>query len=348
MIKFVDYPKQYKSIKKEIDFAIQDVINRGDFILRKDVEEFEKKLAKYVGAKYAVGVASGTDALILSLKALNIGQGDEVITTGYTFWATIEAIIHNQAIPVLVDIGQDLLMDTEQIEQRITPQTKAIIPVHIGGAVCEMNKICELALKYNLKIIEDTAQGLGGKYKEQMAGSIGDLGAFSFYPAKILGCYGDGGAITTNNLGLYEKLKMLRNHGRKSKDEMLFAGFSSRLDNLQAAILNVKLKYLPFYIKRRQEIAKMYNTGLKDVKFLRFPKSQTYQEYNLIAERRNELHQFLEEKGVETLMGIYKFPIYQPGKTILANQMVLRLPISPELTNEEINNVINAIKTFYQ
>ena len=345
IVKFVNYPRQYQAIKKEIDAAIQKCLDSGDFILREEVSDFEQSLAKYVGTKYAVGLNSGTDALVLALETLGIGAGDEVITTGYTFWATVEAIMHRLAIPVLVDIGEDLQIDVSQIEEKITLKTKAIIPVHIGGMICQMDKLKELALKHNLFIIEDAAQGLGIDYKGKKTGSLGDIGCFSFYPAKILGAYGDAGAITTDNWRWYERIKLLREHGGKRAPQCV--GYNSRLDNMQAAILNVKFKYLDGAIKKRREIAKMYDKGLGKIAKIRLPVSQTYQEYNLICENNVKLHQYLKDGGIETILGAYHFPIEQPMGARSANHSVLRLPISPELTADEIDYVIKTINEFY-
>ena len=347
IVPFVDFPASYKKIKLEIDAAIQRCLNNGDFILRKDVEEFEENLAKYVGVKYAVGVNSGTDALFLSLKALEIGQGDEVITSGYTFWATVEAIINCGAKPVLADIQRDsLLIDPEDIKKKITDRTKAIIPVHIGGNVCDMNTIMDIALEKDLFVIEDAAQGLGA-----IKNPTTNAQCFSFYPAKVLGCYGDGGAITTNVKKIAEKVRLLRDHGRKTKHETVCVGYNSRLDNIQAAILNVKLARIEEIIARRIEIADIYDNGLSclnGIGQIVLPKSKTYQEYNLVVPwKRDDLYKFLKEKGVETIVGDYTFPEKQPVKAKIANGNILRLPIWPTLTDKQIEYVITAIKNFY-
>lgn len=341
-VKFVDFPASYKEIKPEIDKAIQKVLNKGDFILRDEVEKFEKALAKYTGTKYAVGTNSGTDALFLSLKALGIGKGDEVITTGYTFWATVEAIINCGATPVLVDINKyDLLIDPEDIKKKITANTKAIIPVHIGGDVCKMKTIKAIAKEWDLYIIEDSAQALGASKL------VGDVACFSFYPAKVLGCYGDGGAIVTNKKKLADRIRLLRNHGGKPHPQ--FVGYNSRLDNLQAAILNVRLKTLPRLIKRRQEIAKIYDKGLCDIVGIELPTSFTYQEYNfeLLTWGREKLYEYLKEAGIETIKGDYTFPMEAPMIVKKANKTILRLPIWPTLKDYQIKYVIKTIENFY-
>ena len=343
-VPFVDFKQSFQDIKSEVMPEIERVLANGDLILRQDVEDFENNLAKYVGTKYAVGVANGTDALFLSLKALGISVGDEVITSGYTFWATVEAIINCGATPVLADIGDDLLIDPEDVASKITSKTKAILPVHIGGAVCDMDKIMEIAKRHNLFVIEDTAQALGANPKP-----CGDIQTYSLYPAKVLGCFGDGGAITTNDKDLADKIKLLRDHGRKTKHETVCVGYNSRLDNLQAAVLNVKLKHLPEIIKRRQEIASIYDKELKDIKGIYLPKSTTYQEYNLyVPEVRGELEHFLEEKGIEIILGDYTFPMEVPNKVLMANRSVIRLPIWPTLTNQQIDYVAKQIREFFK
>ena len=204
-IPFVNYPLQYRNLEEEISKAIKDVLNRGDLILRKDVEEFEKNLASFLGVKYAVGVNSCTDAMILSLKAAGIKEEDEVITVSHTFFATIEAIVHCGAKPILIDVNEDFLMDADKIEKAITPKTRAIMPVHLNGRVCGMDKIMEIAEKNNLIIIEDAAQALGAMFENKKAGSFGLAGCFSFYPAKLLGAFGDAGAVVTNDETIFER-----------------------------------------------------------------------------------------------------------------------------------------------
>ncbi len=363
-VPFVNYPLEYKNLELEIDSAIKSVLTRGDLILRKDVEDFEKTLASLVGTKYAIGVNSCTDAMILSLKAAGIGPGDEVITVSHTFFATIAAIKHAGAKPILTEVAEDFLMDPEKIEELIKPETKAIMPVHLNGRTCNMERIMELAEKYGLIVIEDAAQALGAKFNGKGAGSFGLAGCFSFYPAKILGAAGDGGAITTNNQEFYEKIKLFRDHGRKTKDEIVLYGFTSRLDNLQAAILNVKIKYLPEWIERRREIARIYHQGLANISQVKLPffddadnmHFDVFQNYVLKAEKRDELYNFLKEKGVETLikdsvanhkhaeLGLANFVL--PYTEQLA-QEVISLPLYPELKNEQLEYVIKSVREFY-
>ena len=361
-IPFVNYPLQYRNLEEEISKAIKDVLNRGDLILRKDVEEFEKNLASFLGVKYAVGVNSCTDAMILSLKAAGIKEEDEVITVSHTFFATIEAIVHCGAKPILIDVNEDFLMDADKIEKAITPKTRAIMPVHLNGRVCGMDKIMEIAEKNNLIIIEDAAQALGAMFENKKAGSFGLAGCFSFYPAKLLGAFGDGGAVVANDEHFAEKIRLLRNHGQKTKTEIVLYGFTSRLDNLQAAVLNVKFKYLPSFIERRREIAGLYNQGLSDLTEVKLPPKSderhfdVYQNYVARAEKRDELFEFLKEKGVETLikdpfpnhlqaeLGLSRFSL--PLTEQLAKE-VISLPLYPELTDSQIEYVISCIREFY-
>ena len=362
-VPFVAYKKQYKDLKQEIDTAIERVLEKGDLILRQDVDDFEQNLAQFTGAKYAVALNSGTDALFLSLLAAGIGKGDEVITVSHTFIASISTIIQVGAKPVLVDVKDDFLID-EEIEKAITEKTKAIIPVYLNGRMPDIERIMEIAKKHNLVVIEDSAQALGAKYKGRKAGSVGLTACFSFYPAKILGCFGDGGAITTNSKEIADKIRLLRDHGQETKTKIVCYGWNSRLDNLQAAVLNIKIKHLPEWIKRRREIADMYNNGLKDIKEIKLPSApqdishfDVFQNYVLRAKQRDKLFGFLKEKGVETLikdpipnhwhenlnLSHFKLPVTEE----LAKE-VTSLPMYPELTNEQVEYVIDSVKDFYK
>ena len=363
-VSFVGYKQQYQELKEEMDKKIQETLKEGNLILRGDVEEFEKSLASFVGVKYAVGLNSGTDALILSLKAAGIGAGDEVITVSHTFMATIASIVHVGAKPILIEVGEDFDMDISKIEEVITSKTKAIIPVHLNGRVCDMDKIMEIAKKYNLIVIEDAAQALGAKFNGKKAGSFGLTSCFNFYPAKILGSYGDAGAIVTDSEEIDKKIRLLRDHGQETKTKIVCFGWTARLDNLQAAILNVKFKYLTGWIEGRREIAKKYTEALKDVLGIKLPPSpdsdnsyfDVFQNYVLKAERRDKLFNFLKENGIETLIkdpipnhmqegvGLSDFKL--PYTEQLAKE-VISLPMYPELTNEEVNYVIDMVKEFY-
>jgi len=364
-IPFVNYPLQYRNLEKEIDTAIKRVLSQGDLILRQDVEEFEENIASFLDAQYAVGVNSCSDALIFSLMAAGIKQGDEVITVSHTFFSTIEAIVHSGAVPILIEVGEDFNMNVESIEPAITSRTKAIIPVHLNGRICDMEKLVAIAQKHNLVIIEDAAQALGAAFDGRKAGTFGLTGCFSFYPAKLLGAAGDGGVVITNNEEIAEKIRLLRNHGQKNKNKILCYGFTSRLHNLQAAILNVKFKYLPKWIEKRREIAKIYNDGLSKVEGIKLPPApnsdsryfDVYQNYVLRAQNRDKLFEFLKERGVEALikdpvpnhlhkglsLSYFRLPITEQ----LARE-VISLPMYPELTNEQIEYVISILRDFYK
>ena len=362
-VRFVNYSLQYKNLKPAIDRAIQRVLSQGDLILRHDVEEFEKNIGSFVGTKYAIGVNSCTDALIFSLMAAGIKKGDEVITVSHTFFATVEAIVHSGASPVLVDVGKDFLINVDEVKKAITKKTRAILPVHLNGRVCDMEKLMAIGKKHRLVVIEDAAQALGAMYKKKKAGSFGLASCFSFYPAKILGAAGDGGAVVTNNREVAKKIYLLRNHGQKSKTNIACMGFTSRLHNLQAAILNVKIPHLPKWIGQRQEIARQYNEGLADIEGIKIPPKSddshfdVYQNYVLRALKRDNLFTYLKEKGVETLIkdpiplhyhkaiGLRKFHL--PYTEQLAKK-VLSLPMFPELTTKEVEYVIQCIKEFYK
>jgi dTDP-4-amino-4,6-dideoxygalactose transaminase len=363
-ISFVNYKIQYRNLKAEIDEKIQKTLGEGNLILREDVAEFENNLASFLGVKYAVGVNSGTDALILSLRAAGIGEGDEVITVSHTFMASISSIIHVGAKPVLIEVGEDFNMDMNKVEEAITLKTKAILPVHLNGRVCNMDELMRIAQKHNLVVIEDAAQALGAEFNGRKAGSFGLAGCFSFYPAKILGAYGDAGAVATNDEGIAEKIRLFRDHGQKTKTEIVCLGQTARLDNLQAAALNVKFKYLSGWLKRRREIADMYQQGLKDIPGIQLPPSpgsdslhfDVFQNYVLKAGRRNELFGFLKEKGIETLIkdpvpnhkqkALSQYSFHLPYSEELAEK-VISLPMYPELTDEEVKYVIDKIKEFY-
>lgn len=362
-VPFVNYPLQYQKLKSEIDKVIKDVLLRGDLILRKDVEEFEKNIANFIGTKFAIGVNSCTDAMILSLVAAGIGEGDEVITVAHTFFSTVEAIYRVGAKPILVDVEEDFLMDVNKIEPAITSKTKVILLVHLNGRVCDMEKLMEIAKKHNLIVIEDSAQALGAKFNGKTAGSFGLTGCFSFYPAKILGGLGDGGMVVTNDRTLAEKIRFLRDHGQKTKTEIVCYGFNSRLDNLQAAILNLKFKYLSKWIERRREIANLYYQGFLDIPEVKLPPKSdkrhfdVYQNYVLRASKRDELAVYLKERGVETLikdpialhhhraLGLSHFKL--PYTEKLAKE-VISPPMYPELTNGQVEYVIDSIHNFYK
>ena len=364
MIPFVDLKAQYNSIKDEIDEAIQNVLNNTSFIMGKELKEFEKEFAQFCNIKYAIGVANGSDALILALKSCGISEGDEVITVPNTFIATTEAITHVGGKIVFVDIDpKTYTIDVSRIEEKITDKTKAIIPVHFYGQSADMDPIIKLSRKYNLKIIEDAAQAHGAEYKGKKVGSLGDIGCFSFYPAKNLGAYGDAGMITTNNEEIAKKLKLLRNHGRITKKyEHEIEGYSSRLDNLQAAILRVKLRHLSKWNNMRRKNAKKYNKLLSNIDGIIPPYEADYAKhvYHLYVIRvgeRDILREELKSEGVATgihypiplhLQPAYKYLGYKEGDfpvTEGCSQKILSLPMYAELSGEQINEIVYSIKS---
>ena len=369
--KFIGY---YSPNKKEIDEAIFGCLEKGDLIFRQDTVNFEKNFAKFVGCKYGISCDSCTGAMFLSLAALNIGAGDEVITVSHTYVATIDVIWHCGAKPVLVDIGDDMEMNVDLIEKAITKKTKAIIPVHLDGRMVNMEKLMKIAKKYNLIVIEDAAQAIGAKFKGKQAGSWGITGNFSFYPAKILGSYGDGGMIATNNKKLADKLYLLRDHGEKpsylrtarDRDKVAFFGYNSLLDNVQAAVLNVKLKHLPDWIKRRREIAGIYHNNMADIPQIELPIApnsdkrffDVFQNYVIRVEKRDELRTYLTKNGVETLAkwvipnhkqkGLKILNQFKLPKTEQISKKVISLPMYPELTDKQIEYTTNIVRDFYK
>ena len=363
-VRFVNYPRQYQQLKKEFNRVYEEIMSGGDFILRRHLEEFERRIADYVGTKHAIGVNTGTDALYLSCQALGFGPGDEVITVAHTFVATVGAIAQCRATPILADIREDFNMDVDKIEPLITSRTKGIIPVHLNGHACAMDRIMALAGKYKLKVIEDAAQALGAEFKGKKCASFGDTGIFSFYPAKMLGTAGDGGMICTNDDLLARKLKAFRDNGRVDSVEVIECfGWCSRLDNLHAAILNMKLDYFQPWIKRRREIARLYDDGLSAVRGIMIPPQapndyfDVYQNYVIRAKQRDELVGYLKDSGIEVLVS-WPIPLHQQEAlglthfklpmTERVSKEVISLPMYPELTDEEANMVIETIKGFFK
>lgn len=365
-VPFVDLKIQYQQLKKNIDFAIQNVIERSAFILGQECEQFEKKFAEYVGMNYCIGVGSGTDALRLALEALKIGPGDEVITVPDTYIATCEAITHVGAKVRFVDVQpQTYNINPEKIEKAITFSTKAIIPVHLYGQPADMDPIVEIASRHHLYVIEDCAQAHGAIYKGRKVGTFGHVSCFSFYPGKNMGAYGDGGAVLTNDPDIAERVQLLRNHGQKVKYEHLVVGYCHRLDNLQAAILNVKLPFLDEWNAQRRHHADLYNQLLKDVPGIVKPYVLPYVEpvYHLYVIRvmdgkRDALQKYLTQMGIQTglhypipvhLQPAYQTLGHQPGDFPVSEKLAkegLSLPMYPELKEEQIEYVSDHIKRF--
>jgi len=362
-VRFVNYPKQYAMMKKEFDGVFEEIMSKGDFILRSHLENFEKNIASYLGVKHARGVNTGTDALYLLAQAL-FKPGDEVITVAHTFVATVGSIVQKGAIPVLVDVRDDFNIDPDKIEEVITPKTRGIIPVHLNGHACEMDKIISIARKHNLIVVEDAAQALGAKYKNKFCASFGTAGIFSFYPAKMLGTAGDGGMVVTSDDKLARTITAFRDNGRVESVEIIECfGWCTRLDNLHAAILNMKFKYFDKWIKRRREIAALYDEGLNGVGDIKIhPKSgpeyfDVYQNYVIRTSKRNELVKYLKENGVEVLVS-WPTPLHKQKALGLSHfhlpmtekisAEVISLPMYPELENSEVMFVIDTIKNFFK
>ena len=378
-IPILDLKPQYESLKAEINEAIARVVESGQFIMGPDVKLFEQEVAAYLGVKHAIAVNSGTDALFISLRALGIGSGDEVITTPFTFFATAEAISHVGATPVFVDIDERTFnFNPDLIEKQITERTKAILPVHLFGRPAEMGKIMALAKKHNLKVVEDCAQSFGARYQGncntcdgscqpqayvgKQTGTIGDIGAYSFFPSKNLGAYGDGGLIATNDDTLAECARMLRVHGSRKKYYNEVVGYNSRLDTLQAAILRVKLPHIDTWNEGRRSVAQRYNELLKEIPGVVIPDKSpcpehVYHQYTIriLGGKRNALQQHLTEAGISTMVyypvPVHCLPIYiDLGYTLataeMAAQEVLSLPIWPDMAFEVQEQVVDTLKSF--
>ncbi len=360
-IPLVDLKAQYASIKPEVDEAIKRVIDNASFILGQEVTEFEQAFARYVGAKGAVGVASGTSALQLSLLACGVGPGDEVITTAHTFIATAEAVSQTGAKPVFVDIDpQTYNLDPSRVEAAITPRTKAILPVHLYGQPADLGALMEIAERHHLYLIEDAAQAHGAEYKGQRCGSIGHLACFSFYPGKNLGAYGDAGGVTGNDEALLTKVRKLRDHGRLTKYEHDEIGFGERIDALHAAILSAKLPHLEAWTEARRSHARLYNEMLAGSDLVTPVESSqvrhVYHLYVIRTQRRGAILDHLKQKGIGA--GIhYPIPLHrQPAYlkqgygdvslpvTEQAAQEIVSLPMYPELTVEQLAYVAEAVK----
>lgn len=336
-VRFFQPGKAYQLYKDEYDEAISDVLSRGDLILRNDVDEFEKALADFCGTKYAIGLNSGTDALYLALWAHGIGPGDEVLVPSHTFVATAQVVAQLGAKPVLYDLGGP-------VSHLVTPNTRAIMPAHIAGKFeGDMNDVMEFAKNHNLIVIEDACQSLGAVQHGKKAGTFGVAGAFSFYPAKILGAFGDAGGLVTNDEWLYNEVKELRNHYKTTGEKW---GINSRLDNLQAAVLNLKIARLPETLKRREEIAEIYLNSLTGVGLPPREEGRVWQDFIVTTPKRDELYTYLKEKGIETMKNEYPFPIPKGPRSVQFEKESLRLPINEVLTDEEVMEVINAINDF--
>jgi UDP-2-acetamido-2-deoxy-ribo-hexuluronate aminotransferase len=370
-IKMVDLKAQYLRIKAEVDAAIQEVLTSTAFIQGPQVSDFSKALSQYIGGAHVVGCANGTDALQIAMMALDLKPGDEVILPVHTYVATAEVIALLGLTPVFVDVDeQTFTIDVSQIENKITTKTKAIVPVHLYGQCADMESINKIASLHNLFVIEDTAQALGADFTfsngiTKKAGTIGTIGTTSFFPSKNLGCFGDGGAIFTNDSSLAERMKMIANHGQRLKYQHDIIGINSRLDTLQAAILNVKLKYLNDYQQKRNEAASFYDKYLIDLSEVSTPKrldysTHVFHQYTLKVSRRDDLQKYLQDKGIPTMI-YYPIPLHfqkayqQTGVghgffpvTERLSKSVISLPIHTEMKQDELEYITNTIETFYR
>lgn len=362
-VPILDLKLETTELREELMQAVGRVLDRADFIMGEDVHLFEQEVAHYLGVKHAIGVNSGTDALVISLRALNIGKGDEVITTPFTFFATAESISSVGAKPVFVDIDpRDFNINLDLIEDAITEKTKAIMPVHLYGNPVNMSRLVSIAKKHDLKIIEDCAQSFGARWQNQHTGTFGHLGAYSFFPSKNLGAYGDGGLIATNDDALAETARMLRVHGSRKKYHNEIIGYNSRLDTIQAAILRVKLSYIEQWNTNRRATAKAYNTILAnkpDIITPEITEGHVFHQYTIRVqnEKRESLKKGLAERGIGTM--VYypipqdELPIYEKQYpnykcSALAAQEVLSLPIdyfseSTQTTNMIANNILDQL-----
>lgn len=363
-VPFFNYAALFNSRKEKYTELLTDVLSRGAYILQNELVEFERNLAKFLGVKHVIGVADGTNALMLALRALGISQDDEVIMASHTYVATAAAVHYVGATPILVECGEDHMIDPESIRKAITPNTKVIMPTQLNGRTSNMAAICAIAKEHNLEIVEDSAQALGSRFDGQAAGSFGAAGTFSFYPAKLLGCFGDGGAVITNSDIMAEKIYLLRDHGRNEDGDVVAWGTNCRLDNIQAAVLDYKLKFYADDIERRRQIAAMYTEGLGDLEQLALPPPPTdsgkhfdvYQNYEIEADNRDELQAHLKKRGVGTIVqfggrAVHQYPLGFDGVSLPFTEHVyqraLLLPMHTALSDEDVQYVIEKVRQFY-
>lgn len=363
-VPFVNAREHFRRYRQEFEGALLGTLENGDLIMRQQLRDFEQHLAEFVGVRYAVGVNSGYHALHLSMLAAGLGPGDEVITPAHTFVATISAIVHCGATPVLVDVADDYNIDLADVRRKITPRTKALVPVHLNGRICEMDAVMEIARANGLTVIEDAAQALGATFGGGRAGSFGLTGCFSFYPFKILGCFGDGGAVTTNDPEVARMVTRLRYNGEdRETGEYHYHGYTALLDNVQAAVLDVKLRRLPEWIRHRRHIARQYRQGLQGIGDLRLPHdddtrfADVCQNYVIRTARREALRTHLNDEGVETLVHWPK-PVWEHAALGLARpnlpnteaicREVISLPMSAETSEEDVATTVEVVREFFR
>ena len=364
-IPFFDYPYLFRSEEEELVELFRDVGRRGAFILQQDLARFEANLARFTGARFAVGVANATDGLLMGLRAAGIGPGDEVIFSSHTMVATAAAIHFAGAIPVPVECGPDHLMDPAAVEDAITGRTAAILPTQLNGRTANMDALASIAARHGLTIVEDAAQALGSRFKGRSAGTFGAAAAISFFPAKVLGCLGDGGAVLTNDEGIADRVMQLRDHGRRADGEIVSWGLNSRLDNLQAAILDYRLKSYGQVIERRREMARLYRARLEGLEEIALPPGpdgdadhfDVFQNYEIEAGRRDELRAYLKDHGIGTLIqwggkAVHQwdglgFSVSLPRTERLFKRLLL-LPLNLSLSNDGLDQVCDVIHSFYR
>lgn len=363
-IPFFNYPSLFRDEESELAPLVMDVLRRGAYIMQRDLEEFEQALADYLGVKHAIGVADGTLALKFGLHAIGIGPGDEVIVPTHTFIASAAAIHWTGATPVLCDIGRDHLIDAESARNKITSRTRAIMPVQLNGRTANMDPIMALAAQHGLEIVEDSCQALGSKFKGQPAGTFGAAGAFSFYPSKTLGAFGDAGAVVTNSDEVAAQIRLFRDHGRGADGIVRSWGLNGRLDNLQAAVLHQRLKRYDSMVARRREIAARYEAQLNHLETLLLPPAPNadpdhfdiYQNYEIEADRRDELRAHLTERGVGTIVQWGGHVIHQfkdlgftetlPRAEAMTGRFMM-LPMNLSVSDNDVDYICDAICAFY-
>jgi len=364
-IPFFRYPHVFGQQRDEILAAMLKVMDRGAFILQDELKQFEQQSAAFAGAKYAIGMANGTDTLFLALKAAGIGPGDEVILASHTYIATAAAVHFAGGTPVLVDCGPDHMIDPDAVAAAVTSRTKVIMPTQLNGRTCDMDRLQAIATKHNLLIIEDAAQALGSKFKGRCAGTFGFAGSISLYPAKVLGCFGDGGLLFTNDDPTFTTLKQLRDHGRNDDGLVVRWGMNSRLDNLHAAICLTKLAIYPQEMERRRQLARLYRDGLKDLEDMTLPLGpdndsdhyDIYQNYEVESGRRDALREHLTAHGIRTIIQWAGTPVHQFKNLGLSKfnlpatdrlfQRCFLLPMNTSLTDAEVAYICEGIRKFY-
>lgn len=365
-IPFFNYPALFKANEKQLMEVLHDVMSRGAYILQKDLEQFENNLAKFLDVKHAFGVADGTNALILGLRAAGIGPGDEVILCSHTYIATAAAVHYVGATPVLVDCAADHMIDPAMIKAAVTDKTRALLPTQLNGRTCDMDILQNIVDEHSLILIEDAAQALGSRFRGKSAGTFGLAGTFSFYPAKVLGCFGDGGAIVTNDDKIARRLFLLRDHGRNEAGEVVTWGTNCRLDNIQAAILDWKLKTFEDDIARRREIASMYQQALVEIDDLVLPPSpddddrhfDIYQNFELESGHRDDLKAYLADHGVGTIIqwggkavhqlsGLGFEDIRLPVTEKMTSRFLM-LPMHTALSDADVEYICDCIRKFYK